>query len=234
MIKKFFVYNTDGVTSANKTITEFNRVSYLLPVGNMEYHRNYGLFENTLIEWCKQFCNKAKSFVDIGAHTGTYSISLAPYCNHVHAFEPQKDIFYALCGGIALSNLNNVSAYNLALGAHTQIGTATLYVEPNDGGGTSLIPQEGYEKHSTEIYSLDYLAYTVENIGFIKIDAEGSEYNILLGAKEILKLNNYPPILFENNQNNITSGDVVTLLQEYGYNIVEVNNYPNMFLATKD
>ena len=66
--------------------------------------------------------------LDIGAHTGTYTVSLAQYCNHVYAFEPQKMTYYALCGSIALSNLTNVTCLNVGLGSNEQVGKQTLNI----------------------------------------------------------------------------------------------------------
>ena len=62
---------------------------YILPKNNINYYINNGLFEKNLIEWCKQFCKKDQNILDIGAHSGTYTISLADYCKNIYAFEPQ-------------------------------------------------------------------------------------------------------------------------------------------------
>ena len=35
--------------------------TYLLPAVNHDYYVKHGLFENALIEWCKQFCKKIKN-----------------------------------------------------------------------------------------------------------------------------------------------------------------------------
>ena len=92
-------------------------VAYILPKSNLTYYCSYGLFENQLIEWCRQFCRDDKIFLDIGAHTGTYAISLAVSCKSVHAFEPQRSTYYALCGGIALSGYcDRIVAHNYGLG----------------------------------------------------------------------------------------------------------------------
>ncbi len=66
------------------------------------------MFEKELMEWCKQLCSKDKIMLDIGPHTATYSISLAEHCKTVYAFEPQRMIYYSLCGGVALSNIKKV------------------------------------------------------------------------------------------------------------------------------
>lgn len=37
-----------------------NKNNYLLPYNNVSYYLTNGLFENTLIEWCKQFGDREK------------------------------------------------------------------------------------------------------------------------------------------------------------------------------
>ena len=34
----------------------------------------HGIYEYNLIKWCEQFLSPESTFVDIGAHMGTYSI----------------------------------------------------------------------------------------------------------------------------------------------------------------
>lgn len=220
MHNNFFIYESD-------------KLSYILPEYNKQYYLQNGLFEKDLIDWCKQFCSPDKNFLDIGAHTGTYSITLSPYCSSVYSFEPQRAIYNALCGSLALSGIKNVFTNNIALGSSTQSGKALLYVEPNDGGGSTLMIDHAsnfsYKTEITKVATLD--SYNLNNIGFIKIDAEGNEYNIISGAQETLQRSSFPTILFENNTNN---NDVNTLLYILGYKIHEVNGYPNMFLATKN
>lgn len=86
--------------------------------------------------------SEGKIFLDIGAHTGTFSVCLARSFASVYAFEPQKMTYYALCGSIALSGLDNVVCVNTALGSHEQVdacgGVGTLYINSGDGGTSSL------------------------------------------------------------------------------------------------
>jgi len=113
-------------------------LTYLMPSVNHTYYAERGLFENNLIEWCKQFCRKDATFLDIGAHTGSYAITLAPYSGKVVAFEPQKMTYYALCGGVALSGATNVECLKLGLGNLAQNGSKTLHIVSNDGGGSTV------------------------------------------------------------------------------------------------
>lgn len=206
----------------------FSENMYILPKNLLDYYVKNGLFEKELIEWCKQLCSKDKIMLDIGAHTGTYSISLAEYCKSVYAFEPQRMIYYSLCGGVALSNITNVYCKNVGLGSDEQVGTCKLNVISLDGGGATLHPPNNNNvlyQEDIEIITLDSL--NLENIGFIKIDVENNELHALQGAVQTLERSNYPTILFEMNEYN---DNLVIFLNELNYKIIPIN-YQNMFLA---
>lgn len=209
-------------------------LTYLMPSINHVYYAQHGLFENSLIDWCKQFCNKNSLFLDIGAHTGSYAISLARYSKRVYAFEPQKMTYYALCGGVALSCLPNIECCNYGLGDESQIGKQTLYIVSNDGGGSTVQSPDKDKIMTTEtieIKTLDSMNI-MEPISFIKMDVEENELSVLKGGRETLLRNNLPHILFEqNDRNNTTVQDY--LRNEFGYNIVPIYGTTNMYLAEK-
>ena len=75
--------NDIGNDEKNQIIYVKDKV-YILPKNNINYYINNGLFEKSLIEWCKQFCKKEQNILDIGAHSGTYSISLSECCNKLY------------------------------------------------------------------------------------------------------------------------------------------------------
>ena len=232
----------------NQIIYLNNYKTYILPQNNIDYYINNGLFESNLIEWSRQFCSKDKIMLDIGAHTGTYAISLADNCKEVFAFEPQKMTYYALCGSVALSNLKNINCLNIGLGSEEQVGIKDLFIVSNDGGGSTVI--NGNDKYNNNdnnnnqvlateqitIKTLDSL--NINNIGFIKMDVEDNELNVLKGSLDTLKNSNYPKILFESNKtnnetNNNTSNELFNYLKDLQYNIIQISGFNNMFLATQ-
>lgn len=214
-------------TNEKINILCINEKVYILPKNNIHYYMNNGLFETNLIEWCIQFCNKDKNMLDIGAHSGTYTISLADHCKHIYSFEPQKMTYYSLCGSIALSNIQNVTCFQFGLGSEEQVGTQILNIVSLDGGGSSLHTNTNIlQTEKIEIKTLDSL--NIENIGFIKIDVEENEYQTLLGSQNTLRKSNYPKILFEMNNTNTKLTD---FLKNLNYNIISINGYNNMFLA---
>lgn len=201
---------------------------YLLPQVNLDYYVKYGLFECQLIEWCKQFCSKDKVFLDIGAHSGTYSISLADVAKEVYSFEPQRMTYYSLCGSVALSGKENVTCLQVGLGSPEQVGRQTLKIVSNDGGGSSLHSTSSIlREESIEIKTLD--SYGLENIGFIKMDVEENELFVLMGGLETIRRNHFPTILFESNFDN---KELFDYIRSIGYkDIIQVGGCHNMFLT---
>lgn len=209
-------------------IISFTENTYILPKNLLDYYISNGLFEKELIEWCKQLCSKDKIMLDIGAHTGTYSISLAGNCKTVYAFEPQRIIYYSLCGGVALSNIKNVYCKNVGLGSHGQVGTCKINGISLDGGGATIHSPNNsmvLYQEDIEIVTLDSL--NLENIGFIKIDVENNELQVLQGGVKTLEASNYPKIVFEMNESNPA---LINFLNDLNYKIIRVS-YNNMYLA---
>lgn len=216
----------------NQIIYLNNKEIHILPETNLTYYVTHGLFENYLIEWSKTFCRKDKVFIDIGAHTGTYSISLSSSFNAVYSFEPQQMTYYALCGSVALSRKNNIKCLQYGLGSPEQVGKQALKIVSNDGGGSSLFQGQSpvLREEIIEIKTLD--EFEIENIGFIKMDVEENEMNVLKGAINTLRKNNYPTILFESNYENQPLFDFI---KEIGYkDVIQIRGYPNMYLAVSN
>jgi len=216
-----------GCDKTNQVIALTNKKVYILPKNNITYYIDHGLFEKSLIEWCKQLCVKDKNFLDIGAHSGTYSISLSDHCKTVYAFEPQKMTFYSLCGSVALSNIKNIECINIGLGSEKQVGKQILNICSLDGGGSSIVNTSNIlQTEEITIRTLD--SFNIDNIGFIKIDIEENELDALLFSKNTLKKSNYPKILFE--MNNINT-DLTDFLKGLGYSVLKIGGFSNMFLA---
>jgi len=217
-------------------------ISYIMkhPNSTSKHILNNGIFEQDLINWCIQnYKNPNKIFIDIGAHIGTYAINIANHFKHTYAFEAQRETFYYLAGNVALNSLTSkIIAYNYALTSHDDKGKLLeLKIISDDGGGSSIknlsnnISPITTEKVSTK--ALD--DYNLNDVGFIKIDVEGAEIDVLKGAINTLKNNNYPPFIFEvwpdewfKNQRD----ELFEYIKQIGYNTQLIYSN-NMYLATK-
>jgi len=197
------------------------------------------LYESNLIRWAEQFLDRKKSFVDIGAHCGTYTLWFARLCKEVHAFEPSFDNFARLCGGMALSGIWNVTPHNMAVGEENASAVMLRRVS-DDGGGSTLLPanlvpaQSNQSETPVQVTTLDSLG--LKNVGFIKIDVEGGELEVLRGSKQTLASNNFPKILMEvwpdKPELEARNLELEAVISELGYTKVKIAGYPDMVLLS--
>lgn len=139
--------------------------------------------------------DRRRNAVDVGANKGTYSYFLARLARQVYAFEPNPKMF-AVLGRTAA---RNVIALPLALSDRS--GAATLRVPygrkgvSNQGSSLSAAkPMEHFIPLAVERRRLDDLGFV--DIGFIKIDVEGHEREVLQGAAQIIERDR-PTLLIE-------------------------------------
>jgi len=138
---------------------------------------------NSVVLKCKQF----RTAVDVGAHIGTWTVLLAQRFNEVWAYEPVDENFALLRQNAKLSN---VFAMNTALGAETNLCSMRL---PAGGNSGCWQTDSGYDRM---IQPLD--VYHLDDVDFIKIDVEGTEGDVLVGAVETLQ-RSHPTVFFEDN-----------------------------------
>jgi hypothetical protein len=170
--------------------------------------------------------------VDAGANIGFFSIPVAQAVkdkgSKLISFEPQKQLFYALGGTIALNELKNVHLFNLGLGdTHT---TATIpdvdYGSKSDYGMVAITEDTddgsflGY--NSVQVIPLDSME--LPGCDFFKIDVEGYEPQVLRGALETIKT--YRPFIWI--EYNMIGKDAITAelqsVENYEYHIIDWQN----------
>ena len=201
---------------------------------------HHGNYEQRLIEWVASLMDSSKIFLDIGAHVGTYSLHMAKQCSGVHSFECCPKTFNYLCANIALQELDSqITPHRTALGEAP--GNIPYYLHsPADGGGNSCISFKGKESCSINVPVATLDSFHLENIGFIKIDVEGFEKNVLQGGLETLQRSGYPRIVFESWRPQRESqgipavklrNELFDYIHSIGYTITPINGWDEMFIA---
>lgn len=170
-----------------------------------------GFFEGHVLETAASVLKNGDRGVilDIGANMGSFTVPLAYYNPQYDfiAFEPQKMVFHQLCGNFAINKLRNAQAFNCAVGSErtafdittpdydeeSNIGAFSLDKEVRDHDDYLCKTQGATER--IDVYTLD--SFCIKGIVLIKIDVEGMELDVIKGGLETLKMNGYPPILFE-------------------------------------
>ena len=131
-------------------------------------------------------------FVDVGAYKGFWSLFVAKRGKKVHAFEPNPRMYKFLKSqGNRYSNLR---VYPYALGEAKYVAKLNLHLQ---SAHDSLV-KKGKDFSGVQIpvsvRTLDSLR--LENVGLIKIDTEGYEFPILLGAENTI-LSYKPRLIIE-------------------------------------
>ena len=245
-IPEAFYVDSDAVclVEDEKKIYRMDENNYMVPEAMVQYLKDYKAPEHEMIEWTlNKFADSDKVFVDVGAHVGTYTWTLAPHFRRTYAFEPTVETFNYLSANVLLKGLSRkVDIHNIALG--NEDGLKTFFERSTDGGTNGFrLEYDGdawvgnnQARYMKEIKRLDY--FKITNIGLIKIDVEGYELEVLKGASQTLIDNDYPPILFESwpphHKTNIKlQNDLFNYLDEIGYE-VKTTEHPEIYLAIRE
>ncbi len=130
--------------------------------------------------------------LDIGANIGWYSLLFdryAPPSINIYAFEPDPLNFGLLAVNARRNSAHRVTCIPKALSDKEE--TRTLYLYPNKNRGRhSLLPINSGEEVEVATTTVDNFIQRAQldpqRIKFVKIDVEGYEYFVLLGAKKLL------------------------------------------------
>jgi FkbM family methyltransferase len=127
----------------------------------------------------------SRAAMDVGANRGHYTVALARICPTVLAFEP--DVGHA--SRLKKISPSNVAVHNVALSNKRE--RVPFYIPIVDGernvGLASLVrgdPEQKVDECEIETMLLDDFAGI--NIGFIKIDVEGHELEVLQGGNALI------------------------------------------------
>ncbi len=169
--------------------------------------------------------------LDIGANVGSHSINWAKVTQQIHAFEPHPTTFNNLCANLLLHMAQNVTPYNVALGAYN--GEAMLddfdITQPHYSMG-AFIGQVGVQSIRVPMRTID--SYNFSPVHFIKIDTEGSEFEILKGAN--LTLQRESPIVFVEIHKTELIEPILTFMGERHYLTMEFISYYMKDKVTQD
>jgi len=158
-----------------------------------------GEFEIDEVKLFQNIFERTDVFVDIGANIGFYSCLARQAELHVIAVEPlQKNLEY-LHANVLANEWDEVEIFPVGLAEHT--GVATLF--GGSSTGASLIGSwagaSRMFRQNIAISTLDIILgnrFGGKNI-FIKMDVEGAEYPVLLGAEFVMSMQPKPTWVLE-------------------------------------
>jgi len=184
-----------------------------------------GIYDLCLSESICRLLDPGESAIDVGANVGYMTSLMAAIVGKygsVESFEPHPDLYAKL-----LSNANRWSAQ----GAECTVSMAPVALSSHDGLATLRIPDRDFNLNeglaSLERYHdakgivvptrrLD-TAVVAKHISLIKIDVEGHELQVLIGAGSLVTNRQIRDILFE--EEGIYPTATTEYLEQQGYKI---------------
>jgi len=178
-------------------------------------------------------------FIDVGANVGFVSLLACSTVRssegkvHAHCFEPDPTVFSWLSMNRELNSSFAIIVNSVAVGAQkgegeltisARSGWSTMAHEPPEG--FSFLPKAG--KVTVPVTTLDiYCRERALSPSLIKIDVEGLEKEVLIGARATL-LQSRPYILIEFNPLRLAAADtsgeeLIAQLSELGYSLFHID-----------
>lgn len=196
--------------------------------------KNRAFYEGRLLATVQgmNLISASTTVCDIGANIGNHAVFFGKVlgARQVLAFEPQANVYATLCRNLEINGLTDALAYNCLVGAKSGRGSVTRFNSRNLGGTTFMPAKDG----TVPMVALDDLADAEEmkGLGFVKIDAEGMQMDVLTGAKKLIKAKK-PALWIEISQRDGLMAEIMTFLDGFGYSNVQIGPNDHIFTARK-
>ena len=183
-----------------------------------EWKEGKAFTQNKCLLKFQEYCNtqekKFRTVLDIGAWCGTWAKAMEPYARKIIAFEPDNVHFTCLQRNCTI----NCDARQEAVGA----AEGRISLTDDNFTQAKRVLNEG----NIRMVTIDSFGY--KDVDLIKIDVEGYEMEVLKGAEETLKTNQYLMIELNNNTKKYGSNnqDVERHLRNKGYKVL-LDHWPD-------
>jgi FkbM family methyltransferase len=161
--------------------------------------------------------------LEIGAHKGFFTLLAATFANKVIVFEPDKENFKYLDLNIKLNKTTNVIPVHKAVFASE--GKKTFTISKVTGARHTLYQSDfsgDGEKTQVDCTTLNsiFKDYLLERVNLLKLDCEGSEYDIIYNSDKSLfaKIDAIAMEIHEIDSIPYKKDDLVKFIEKLGYN----------------
>lgn len=160
-----------------------------------------GFWESWVTVAINSIVSRGMHVIDVGANVGYYSVLMADLVGttgHVIAYEPNNELLPLLRASVwANGQQDRVMIVPLACGdvpGQSQL----VYPRRMPGSGSIMIEPSANEirRQGCDVVRLDENSLGMP-LDFLKVDAEGMDHKVILGARRMLAQNPHAQVLFE-------------------------------------
>lgn len=188
-----------------------------------------GLYEKHIVREIINNTKEGDVCIDVGANIGHHTIIMSQNVKDtgkVYAYEPIPKIKEQMEKSLSLNNIKNVDTIQIALSDKEEVLELNICKESIASSSLVNIMSTG-EKITIQTKTLD--SYNYDRVDFMKIDVEGFEYNVLLGAEKTIAKNKptiiieYSPIYYRTS-NPSHSKEILSFFKKYNYTILDLED----------
>ena len=183
-----------------------------------------GTWEPETFGVLSRYLDKRHDYLDIGAWIGPTVLFGARKARHVWCFEPDPSAFRALAWNLELNDLNNVSAFPVALSQGFGVARMASFGGERGDSMTSLLNAGGDQ--GVDALTIGWQAFAnavdLSAVSLVKMDIEGAEFDVLptlipwlKQQRPALYLSTHAPFLDPEVRAD-RMGDLAVLLSFYG------------------
>lgn len=173
--------------------------------------------------------DKSKFILDVGANHGIFSVPASMLGYKVFGFEPVKSNFQNLVQAREGNNLKDFEMFNLALSSENGVKDIFIpecYDNASFSQDAAIANMKGKDYQVEKVFTVRFDDWIKDNpqysnIGLIKIDVQGGEFDVLSGMKEYLTDSHDIYVIMEYEQHLIRMGhtyeELDALITSYGF-----------------
>lgn len=179
------------------------------------------------VNWIETYVRPGDVLFDVGANVGAYSLLAAKLTKgsaKIYAFEPAFFNYPALCTNVLINNCqDSILSFPFALSKNTHLDYFN-YADLRSGSALHTLGEQiDYRGDNFDaIYRQPVIAYSIDELvhlfsipmpNHIKIDVDGTEMDVLLGAEKTLENPSVVSIMMEICEKRVMSSTILSFLK---------------------
>ena len=173
-------------------------------------------YQQATIDQALEYVKNFNCAVDVGGNIGLHTVRFAQKFKQVHSFEPTDINFECLQKNT--EPLDNVILHKIGIGDKADTLAIQLPADTDNCGNFSLVDFDKSDnlmiEQSIEIKTLDSFNLSPD---LIKIDVQGFDYNVLVGAVNTIKL--HRPVIIIESETKKSRNNIGDFLTQLGYGV---------------